>query len=106
MVLLCYYCIDLAYWGIFPYMEIVSFILVSVDLVRESTVIDIIFQFGIQSRYFHKRSEPLIFIGVRAINFHRRSEPLICIGIQSHYFLEAFRAIIFQSWRSEPLFSE
>ena len=30
-----------------------------------------------------------------------RSEPLIFIGVQSHYFLEAFRAIIFQSKRSE-----
>ena len=31
VVLLCYYCIDLAYRGIFPYMEIVSFVLVSVN---------------------------------------------------------------------------
>ena len=44
-------------------------------LVRESTVRDIIFQLGVQSRYFQsKRSE------------HRRSEPLIFIGVQSHYF--------------------
>ena len=41
-------------------------------LVRESTVGDIIFQFSVQS-----------------------------IGVQSHYFSEAFRAIIFQSQRSE-----
>ena len=51
-------------------------------LVRESTVRDIIFQFGVQSRYFpserseHRRSEPLIFIGIQSHYFHRRSEPL------------------------------
>ena len=64
-------------------------------LVRESTVRDIIFKFGVQSRYFPSE-----------LSEHRRSEPLIFIGVQSHYFLEAFRAIIFQSWRLEPLFSE
>ena len=41
-------------------------------LVKESTVRDIIFQFGVQSCYFssehseYKRSEPLIFIGVQS----------------------------------------
>ena len=41
-------------------------------LVRESTVGDIIFQFGVQSRYFpsqrleHRHSKPLIFIGVQS----------------------------------------
>ena len=41
-------------------------------LFRESTVRDIIFQFGVQSRYFpsehseHRRSEPLIFVGVQS----------------------------------------
>ena len=60
-------------------------------LVRESTVRDIIFQFGVQSHYFQsQRSE------------HGRSEPLFFRGVQSHYFsesafrVEAFRAIIFQ----------
>ena len=41
--------------------------------VRESTVGDIIFQFGVPSRYFpSERSD------------YRRSEPLIFIGVQSH----------------------
>ena len=57
-------------------------------LVRESTVGDIIFQFGVQSRYFpsqhseQRRSEPLFF----RVNIQSR-------GVQSHYFSEsAFRA--------------
>ena len=41
--------------------------------VRESTVGDIIFQFGVQSRYFPSQCSE-----------HRRSEPLIFIGVQSH----------------------
>ena len=44
-------------------------------LVRESTVRDIIFQFGVQSRYFPSEHSE-----------YRRSEPLIFIGVQSHYF--------------------
>ena len=44
-------------------------------LVRESTVRDIIFQFGVQSRYFPSEHSE-----------HRCSEPLIFIGVQSHYF--------------------
>ena len=42
-------------------------------LVRESTARDIIFQFGVQSRYFQSQHSK-----------HRRLEPLIFIGVQSH----------------------
>ena len=50
-------------------------------LVRESTIGDIIFQFGVQSHYFPEAFRAIIFQ----------------FGIQSHYFSEALRAIIFQS---------
>ena len=61
-------------------------------LVRESTVRDIIFQFGVLEPLF---SESTFRVeAFRAIIFqsrrseHRRSKPLFFRGVQSHYFSE------------------
>ena len=61
-------------------------------LVRESTVRDIIFQFGVQSRYFSKSAFRVW-----------RLEPLFS---ESSFRVEGFRAIIFQSQHSEHRHSE